>query len=85
MEDRRGHGAEEPQGRPVARLDTGQEVSRKLPLHKLVIGQIVVEGANYEVAKVIRGRPIVVVFEAVTLGEAGQVEPVPRPALTKMR
>src|SRR5262249_29027118 len=50
-----------------------------------IIGLVVVEGADDEVAIGPRVRAVVVVLEAVTLGEADDVEPVPRPALSISR
>ena len=44
-----------------------------------------VERPDHEVAIVIGVRPVVVLLVAVALGEAGQVEPVPAPALAVVR
>src|SRR5207302_7899228 len=56
-------------------------VTGYLPLNEGVIGQIVVECLNDEVAVVIGGGAVVVMLEAVALRETGDVEPVTGPAL----
>ena len=70
------------QGQRVVRLEL---VAGDLPLDERVVRQVLVERLDDEVAIVIGGRPVVVVLEAVALGEAGQVEPVPGPALAVVR
>ena len=50
-----------------------------------VVGHVLVEGPDDEVAIVLGVRPVVVLLVAVALGEAGEVEPVPRPALAVVR
>jgi hypothetical protein len=60
-------------------------IARELPLHKCVERQIVVHGADHEVAVVICRRPVGIVLEAVALGESRQVEPPPPPTLAEPR
>src|SRR5947209_4604302 len=56
-----------------------------LPADELVERHILVEGLDDEIAVLIGVRAIVVVLVTAALGEAGQVEPVPAPALAVMR
>jgi hypothetical protein len=56
-------------------------VARDLPPHEGRVRQVVVEGADHEVAVVVGGRPVGVRLQPVAVGVAGDVQPVPAPAL----
>ena len=61
------------------RVVGGDLVACDLPAHKLIVRQIRIQGPDDKVAIVKGELPVVVVFEAVTLREAREVEPVPPP------
>src|SRR5438270_393935 len=56
-------------------------VARDLEPGETVVGHVLVQGADEEVAIVVGMGTVVVLLVAVTLGVARQVEPVPGPAL----
>ena len=66
----------------IARLEL---VASELPLHELIVRHVGIERLDHEVAIPIRERPIVVLFESVTLGEASDVQPVTPPTLAVLR
>ena len=60
-------------------------VAGNLPLDERVVRQVLVQGLDHEVAIVVGVRPVVILLEAVALGEARQVEPMPAPSLAIVR
>ena len=74
-------GREEPGGEKCLRILRGELVAGELPGDEGVEGEVLVQGLDHEVAIVIGGGAVGVVLEAVALGEPGEVEPVPAPAL----
>ena len=79
----------QPRQKPVAISARGfvglELVAGELPADEPVVGHVVVERLDHEVAIAPGVRAVVVVLEAVGLGVADQVEPVPRPALAVVR
>ena len=69
-------------GKQAVRL---QFVAGDLPLHEAVVGQVLVERADDEVAVVISIGPIIILLVAVTLRKTGEVEPMPAPPLAVVR
>ena len=63
----------------------GQLITRKLLPHEPVIGLIFIEGVDDLVAVSPRVGIVIVMDVAPTVGIAGHVEPMPRPALSVMR
>ena len=62
-----------------------QEVARELFDKELVVGQIPVKRFDDPLAISPRMRPHRVLLEAVAVGVTRQIQPVPRPALAKVR
>jgi len=67
------------------RVGRGDLVAGDLPLEKSVLREVVVDGPHDEVTVRPGVGPVVVMLEAVALGEADDVEPVPRPPLAVRR
>ena len=83
---RRPHaGGDEPGGRERLVVVGSELIAGELPGHEAVVGHVLVEGLDDEVAVVEGVRPVVVLLVAMALGEARQVEPVPRPAFAEGR
>ena len=70
------------EGQRVVRLEL---IARELPAQELVERQVAVERFDDEVAEVKSAGAVVVVFEAAALGEARDIQPVPRPTLAVAR
>ena len=66
-------------GQPVFAWD--EDIAGDLSPDELVVGHVCVQGVDHPVAEVPLVFPDEVPFEAIAFAEAGDVEPVPSPAL----
>ena len=64
------------EGQRIFRLEF---VAGELPADELIVGHVLVQGLDDEIAEVIGEGAVVVLLEAVAFGEAGGVEPVAGP------
>ena len=78
-------GDEEPGGRDGLRIVRGDFVTRDLPAHERIIGEVVVERPDHEIAEVVCVGPVGVGFLPVAVSVAGDVDPMPRPPLAVLR
>ena len=60
-------------------------VAGQLPAHERVERKVVIQAADDEVAKVMRGGPVRVALLSIAVGVAHHVEPMARPAFPVMR
>jgi hypothetical protein len=60
-------------------------ITGNLPADELVVGQIVIERANDEIAVMVSALAIIVVLESAALRESRNIQPMPRPSFPVAR